>query len=154
MKKEIILALFVMVGIMPFSSLSWAICHPQCGEYAREKSGIRSCSGTDCDRNGTAATVLDWYCCEKNAGRTTDTPKTGRVIILPLSNTGHAIYIDKSESEGDGKYSLKISHSNFDYKCSVETKKKATYYKSSKKLKIKEGKWAGKEFKVTGFIKK
>jgi hypothetical protein len=137
MKKALIQSLLILMGIMIFASFSWALCHPQCGEYARDKSGIRTCGGT----NGIDSTVLDWYRCGNKSGRTTDTPKAGRVIILPVSKAGHAIYIDKSENEGSGKYSLKISHSNFDNNCGIETKKKATYYKSSKKLKIKEGVW-------------
>jgi len=123
-------------------------CQPQCTSYARAKSGICCCQGT--------GSAVGWYNCEDKKGHTSSTPKSGRVCILSATRNnsyGHAMYVDKSSGEGNGKYSLVMSHANYDWKCSsIETNVKATYYKSVKKLKIKSGVWAGKEFNVTGFI--
>jgi hypothetical protein len=145
------------LGIMGITLLSFFLygqlcfadcysCNPQCVPYAREKSGINTC------KNGQTSPI-EWYNCEKNKG---DKPKDGCVMILEKQGgmpIGHAVYVKDSKKEDGGKYKLKISHSNFDCKCSQENAT-ATYHKDTHKVKFKDGHWDNKEFNVLGFIYK
>jgi len=145
-----LLAFLVMFGV---AEMSHAYCQPQCVTHARDESGINSC------QVGPNGTALDWYNCEKSHGKTTNKPKKKRVIILKsnqhgIGHAGHAMYIYKKKSKGSGKYSLRLSHTNFDGRCGGPEKCKAKYYRYKKKLKIKTGVWAGRKYKVMGIIKK
>lgn len=127
------------------------VCQPQCVKWARQNSDIQICGY-----------AKDWPNLAGQKGyKLTDKPKEGRVIVLDESDLGgegrtygHVIAVLSSKKKDDGKYSLKITHSNFNGDCRTETVK-ATYYKKDKKIKFKEGAWAnGKKYKVKAIIKK
>lgn len=151
--KEYLKALIVCVTIawlIPIPANAGCFdCNPQCVTYARERSGIYSC------RVGTGG-AIDWYNCEKKAGHTSSKPKKGGVLVLKpqdgLPWTGHAIFVEKKEKKDSGKYSLRLSHSNFDCRCSKEKNIKATYYKDKKKVKFKSGAWKDQKLAAAGFI--
>jgi hypothetical protein len=141
------------LAVLGIAQMSQAYCHPQCVDHARDKSHIWTC------RLGADSTAVRWFNCERANGRTTNKPKKGRVLILSpnqhgIGYTGHAMYIKKKKSKGRGKYSLRLTHTNYDGHCAGPEKCKAKYYRYKKKLKIKTGVWAGRKFKVEGIIKK
>jgi len=143
-----ILGIMAALFVLACAHSAHAYCQPQCVTYARERSGIKSC------RVGWYGTARDWYYCERRHGKTTTKPKKRRVLILNEFSTGHAMYIEKSKRKGHGKYKLRLGHSNFDNRCSIEKHIKAKYYRHKKKIKIKTGHWRGKRFKVLGIIKR
>jgi hypothetical protein len=146
---------FTMVTVIAvffaISSSVFAYCSPQCVTYARQLSGINHCYV------GTNGTALDWYDCESGKGHSSsagNSPKAGRVVILKIGSTGHAIYINSVGDGDNGKYSIKISQSNANGRCGIENKIKATYDKKKKTLKYKGGVLEGKTYSVKGFITK
>lgn len=156
MKESMKMKVFVLFGavtawLSPVPANAGCLdCYPQCVTHSRERSGIVTC------RVGSGG-AIDWFNCEKGRGNTSSTPKKRGVLVLKpqdgLGWTGHAIYVEKKEKKEDHKYSLRLSHSNFDCACSIEKKVKATYYKDKKKVKFKSGAWKDHKLKVAGFIK-
>lgn len=143
----LVISLVMFVG---FIEIAQGDCKPQCVPWARDHSDVKI--------HGDAK---DWpQLAERYGCKMTSTPKKGRVIVIDERDLGgsgrthgHVIAVLKSEEKDDDKYSLTITHSNYDDKCGTETVK-ATYYKDEKKIKFKEGHWSGKKFRVKAIIKK
>lgn len=128
-------------------------CEPQSLPYARCRSGIRSCN------NGYENGPLTWFACEKKAGNTGSEARAGTVLILAANNrrkmnTGHVMYVEGVTPLSPARCKLSLSHTNYDRKCSKETKIEATYDRQKMTIDIHSGAWKawGQELKVAGFI--
>ena len=128
-------------------------CEPQSLPYARCRSGIRTCN------LGNENGPLTWFSCEKKAGNTSPDPKPESVLILGSINkhrmpTGHVLYVESVFPLTSSSAKLILSHTNFDRKCSKETKIEATYNRSAMTLDILSGAWKawGHDLKVAGFV--
>lgn len=130
-------------------------CDPQCVPYARANSNV--------NLNALPPTYYANTLPEA-ANRSHDyeiksKPKKGYIMVIDTSNPeDHVIAIQDSDKKDDGKYSLKITHSNYTYKasgkCDTESNIKATYNKNSKTIKFKSGRWDEKKFNVIAIIGK
>jgi hypothetical protein len=101
---------------------------------------------------GVAIETLSNY--DKSKYKISSSPKDSAIMILSANQngipwTGHAIAVTSSDKK-NGEYKLKISQSNYNCKCSIETKVKATY--KDKKITFDSGAWKGKKFKVAGIL--
>lgn len=140
-----------LLMLFGFINTASAGCY-QCVQWARDNSDVKI--------HGNAK---DWPQLAKRFGcKITSTPKKERVIVIHEQDLtgigreyGHVIAILKSEEKDDDKYSLKITHSNYDGNCNHQETVKATYYKDEKKIKFKEGYFNnGKKYRVKAIIKK
>ena len=129
-------------------------CEPQSLPFARCRSGINSCC------LGWNNGPLTWFACEKKRGNTSLIPSAGSVLILAANKhnmpTGHVAYIEDVIAEDPPNYRIIFSHTNYDRKCSLETRIEAGYNSSTKTLDILNGAWKdwGKQLPVAGFILK
>lgn len=128
-------------------------CEPQSLPYARCRSGIRSCN------NGYENGPLTWFACEKKAGKTSSEAKAGTVLILAANSrrkmsTGHVMYVEGVSPLSPTTCRLSLSHTNYDRKCSKETKIEAIYDRKAMTIDIHSGAWKawGQNLKVAGFI--
>jgi len=128
-------------------------CEPQSLPYARCRSGINSCN------LGHENGPLTWFSCEKKAGNTSPEPKSGSVLILGSigkhrMTTGHVMYVESVSPLTASSSKLILSHTNYDRRCSKETKIEAIYNRSAMTMDIKTGAWKewGSDLKVAGFI--
>lgn len=126
-------------------------CDPQCVPWARDHSKVKLHAPTARDLPAAAQRDSNYVI--------TPTPKKGNIMVLNTKNSeGHVIAIQDSDKKDNGKYSLRITHSNYNYKssgkCDTESNVKATYNKNSDTIKFKSGVWDGKEFKVIAIIRK
>lgn len=127
-------------------------CEPQSLTYARQRSGIMT------SRNGTDNGPLTWFASERAAGRATNSPVAGSVLILGGQGhgmpTGHVAYVEKVVRESPSTYRLVFSHTNYDRRCHLETDIEAIYHQDAMTLDIMEGAWKdwGRGLKVAGFI--
>jgi hypothetical protein len=102
---------------------------------------------------------LTWFACERRRGNTTDEPAAGRVLILEANHrhrmpTGHVIYVEDAAPRGPGWYGLRISHTNYDRACSLETNVEAIFRGDAMTLDILTGAWRqwARGLRVAGFI--
>jgi hypothetical protein len=122
----------------------------ECGVYAKRVTGLTKIHANR--SNPSVRTYLEAQNLNAAGYKVYETPKKPSIGILDIAATGHAIAVTKKEKKDDGKYKIIFSHSNFDLKGSVEKGIKAKYSKKKRTIKIETGYWAGKEFKVLGFI--
>jgi hypothetical protein len=127
-------------------------CEPQSLPYARCRSGIMSC------RNGWGNSPISWFACEKN-NNNTDEPLPGSVLILGIDRghgmpTGHVAYVEEVIPAGPSSYRLILSHTNYDRRCSLETRIETIYHRDTMTLDVLTGAWKswGRQLKVAGFI--
>ena len=140
---------FAMLALFSVAGNSYAgctDCSPQCVPYARGVSGIKV--------YGVAIETLSNY--DRSKYKISSKPKDNSMMILSANQngipwTGHAIAIQTSDKKS-GEYKLKISQSNYNCKCSVETNVKAKF--KDNKVTFDSGAWKGKKFKVAGIIVK
>lgn len=128
-------------------------CEPQSLPYARCRSGIMSC------RNGPENSPVTWFSCEKKNSNTSDEPLPGSVLILGVDRghrmpTGHVAYVEDVIPVGPSSYRLILSHTNYDRKCSLETRIETLYHRETQTLDVLSGAWKswGRRLKVAGFI--
>ena len=128
-------------------------CEPQSLPFARCRSGINTC------RLGYENGPLTWFACEKERGNTSPLPQSGSVLILAVNGrrgmpTGHVAYVEEAEAISATMYRLVFSHTNYDRRCSLESKIEATYDSAARTLDIHSGAWQawGKRLAVAGFI--
>ena len=128
-------------------------CEPQSLPYARCRSGINSCN------LGSENGPLTWFSCEKKAGNTSPDPKSGSVLILGSigkhnMKTGHVMFVESVSPLTSSSSKLILSHTNYDRRCSKETKIEAVYNRPAMTLDIRTGAWKGwgSDLKVAGFI--
>lgn len=128
-------------------------CEPQSLPYARCRSGIKSCN------NGYENGPLTWFACEKKAGNTGAEAKAGTILILAANSkrkmtTGHVMYVEGVSPLSPSTCKLILSHTNYDRKCSKETKIEAIYNRKAMTIDIRSGAWKawGQNLKVAGFI--
>lgn len=128
-------------------------CEPQSLTYARCRSGIMSC------RTGRENNPITWLACETKNHNFSNEPLPGSVLILGIDRrhgmpTGHVVYVEEVEPRGPSSCLLVLSHTNYDRKCSLETRIEAIYHQDSKTLDIITGAWKswGRQLKVDGFI--
>ena len=128
-------------------------CEPQSLPYARCRSGIMSC------RIGRENNPVSWFACEKRNNNTTHDPFPGSVLILGIDRkhgmpTGHVAYVEDVVPVGPSSFRLILSHTNYDRRCSLETRIEAIYNQKSMTLDVKTGNWKawGRSLRVSGFI--
>jgi hypothetical protein len=129
-------------------------CEPQSLPYARCRSGIMSC------RNGRGNSPISWFACEKRNNNSTDEPLPGSVLILGIDRghgmpTGHVAYVEEVIPAGPSSYRLILSHTNYDRRCSLETRIETIYHRHTMALDVLTGAWKswGRQLKVAGFIR-
>lgn len=128
-------------------------CEPQSLPFARCRSGINTC------RIGYENGPLTWFVCEKQRGNTSLVPQSGSVLILAANSrrgmpTGHVAYVEEAEAINATAYRLVFTHTNYDRRCSLESKIEATYDSAARTIDIHSGAWQawGKGLAVAGFI--
>lgn len=128
-------------------------CEPQSLPYARCRSGIMSC------RTGKENGPLTWFACEQKRGNTGSEPRAGSILVLTANKghgmpTGHIMYVEAVSPLTPTTYELILSHTNYDRKCSLESKIKAVYDRPAMSLDLKTGAWKawGHGLKLAGFI--
>lgn len=129
-------------------------CEPQSLTYARQRSGIMS------GRTGHENGPLTWFATERKMGRTCDEPVAGSVLILGSDSghgmpTGHVAYVEDAVAVGPMTYRVVFSHTNYDRRCSLETKIEALFDRSNMRMDILSGAWKawGCGLRVAGFIR-
>lgn len=128
------------------------MCQPQCIPYTRCRSGVDTC------RLGNTSPV-QWYMCEHKSGRTQALPEPGSVLVLAANArrgmpTGHTLYVEEVCTDGDGTYTLRLSHTNFDRACSADIDAKVRYDPRTMRTEFLTGPWApwAKSLTALGFI--
>jgi len=109
-------------------------------------------------RNGRENGPMTWFAAENKAGRTSDEPTAGSVLILKGQGhgmpTGHVAYVEEVIPETKTTYRLVFSHTNYDRQCHLETNIEAFYDRAAMTLDVHSGAWRswGRGLKVAGFI--
>ncbi len=134
------------------SSNTTACCQPQSLIYARCRSGIVSCKLGD-------TSPTQWFSCAAKMGNTTDIPAPNAVLVLGADArrkifTGHPLYVEQARKKADGTWSLRISHTNYDRKCSLDQNADVTYDPAKRTVSFHSGPWAcwAQGQKTLGFI--
>ena len=127
-------------------------CQPQCLIYARCRSGFMSC------RLGST-NPLRWWPCAKKAGLTSQIPVPGAVLLLDKQSdsrmrVGHAVYVEEVCALQNGKYLLRVSHSNYNRMCSLDLDAKVIYDPKTRSANFISGVWAkwAKTLRTLGFV--
>jgi len=135
-------------------SIVFGRCQPQSLIYTRCRTGIMTC------RLGDTSPV-QWFQCEKKDGRTSPTPRAGAVLILDVNArrgmpTGHTAYVEEVCPEKDGTYTLRLSHTNYDRKCSLDQDCRVRFDPTTMRCDFLTGPWAAwaKGLAALGFIVK
>ena len=127
-------------------------CQPQCLIYARCRSGFMSC------RLGHT-NPLSWWPCAKAQGLTSQVPVPGSVMLLEQQDdtrmrVGHAVYVEEVCKLKDGRFLLRVSHSNYNQRCSLDLDAKVLYNPQTRTASFLSGAWAkwAKSLKAFGFV--
>lgn len=127
-------------------------CQPQSLIYARCRTGIMTC------RLGDTSPV-QWFACARGMKNTTATPVAGSVLVLEANRrrgmpTGHPAYVEEVRANGNGTYTLRISHTNYDRKCHLDQDATVLYDPRNMTANFRTGPWApwANELKALGFI--
>lgn len=128
------------------------LCQPQSLIYARCRTGILTC------RLGNTNPV-SWYACAKQHGYSSKKPVAGSVMIIDIHRerkiyTGHPVYVESVKKNGDGTWTLRISHTNYDRKCHLDQDAKVHFFPHTMTVNFLSGPWApwAKHLRVLGFI--
>jgi len=128
------------------------LCQPQSLIYARCRTGIDTC------RLGSTSPV-QWFACARTNGATSKIPVAGSVIVIGAHperriHTGHPAYVEEARCNGDGTWTLRISHTNYDRKCHLDLDAKVIFYPRTMTASFVGGHWSAwaKDLKVLGFI--
>lgn len=127
-------------------------CQPQCLIYARCRSGFMSC------RMGNTNPVR-WWPCAKSAGLTSQIPLPGSVLLLDRQRdqrmrVGHAVYVEEVCRLKDGRYLLRVSHSNYNRMCALDLDARVLYNVKTRSAEFISGAWAdwAKDLRALGFV--
>jgi hypothetical protein len=127
-------------------------CQPQSLIYARCRTGIATCKLGD-------TSPVQWFACAKKNNATTSIPVAGSVIVLDVNSrrgmpTGHPAYVEEVRKNGDGTWTLRISHTNYDRKCHLDQDAAVMYDPKRMTASFMSGPWAtwAKDLKALGFI--
>jgi len=127
-------------------------CQPQSLIYARCRTGITTCKLGD-------TSPVQWFACAKKNGATTPIPTAGSVLVLAVNNgrgmpTGHPMYVEAVKDNGDGTWSLRISHTNYDRQCHLDQDAIVLYHPRHMTANFQSGPWApwAKNLQALGFI--
>ncbi len=127
-------------------------CQPQSLIYARCRSGIDNC------RLGDTSPV-QWFSCARKQGVTSPQPKAGSVIVLGANRqrgmpTGHPAFVEEACPNGDGTWTLRLSHTNFDRRCNLDQDARVVYCPKTMRARFLTGPWSAwaKNLEVLGFI--
>lgn len=127
-------------------------CQPQSLIYARCRTGIDTC------RLGDTSPV-QWFACARKNNATISTPQAGSVIILAANKrhcmpTGHPAYVEEVCPNGDGTWTLRLSHTNYDRKCHLDQDAQVVFSPKTMRVRFVTGPWStwAKDLKVLGFI--
>ncbi|MDR2695314.1 MAG: hypothetical protein LBC79_02920 [Deltaproteobacteria bacterium] len=127
-------------------------CQPQCLIYARCRSGFMSC------RLGNT-NPLSWWPCAKGLGLTSQAPVPGSVMLLEKQGdasmrVGHAVYVEEVCALKDGRFLLRVSHANYNRRCSLDLDAKVLYTPRTRTAGFLTGAWAkwAKDLKAFGFV--
>lgn len=127
-------------------------CQPQSLVYARCRSHIDNC------RLGDTSPV-QWFACAKTEKRTSSVPVPGAVMVLDGNRkrgmpTGHPVYVEEVYRNRDGSFDLRISHTNYDRRCSLDLDARVHYDPRSMNVAFRTGPWKGwaTNLRTLGFI--
>ena len=129
-------------------------CQPQCLIYARCRSGFMSC------RLGNT-NPLSWWPCAKAQGLTSQIPVPGSVMLLEKQEdsrmrlgVGHAVYVEEVCTLKNGQFLLRVSHANYDKRCSLDLDAKVLYNHQTRTANFLSGAWKkwAKSLKAFGFV--
>lgn len=127
-------------------------CQPQSLIYARCRSGNNDC------RLGDTSPV-QWFNCARSNRDTSVVPVAGSIMVLDANKkrgmpTGHPVYVEEVCPNRDGTYSLRISHTNYDRRCSLDLDARVHYNPRSMQVAFKTGPWKSwaSDLKTLGFI--
>jgi hypothetical protein len=127
-------------------------CQPQCLIYARCRSGFMSC------RLGNT-TSLSWWPCARAQGLTSQVPLAGSVMLLGKQasarmRVGHAVYVEEVCALKDGRFLLRVSHANYDRRCSLDLDAKVLYDPRTRTADFLTGAWKklARSLKALGFV--
>lgn len=127
-------------------------CQPQSLIYARCRTGIMTC------RLGDTSPV-QWFACARANKATTSLPAAGYVIVLDVNArrgmpTGHPAYVEEAHKNGDGTWTLRISHTNYDRKCHLDQDAMVVFDPRRMTATFTTGPWAtwARDLKALGFI--
>lgn len=128
------------------------LCQPQSLTYARCRTGIDTC------RLGNTSPV-QWFGCARANKATSTVPVAGSVIVIDTHperrmHTGHPAYVEEARRNGDGSWSLRISHTNYDRKCHLDLDAMVRFFPRTMTASFETGPWSpwAKHLKVLGFI--
>ena len=127
-------------------------CQPQSLIYARCRSGIETC------RLGDTSPV-QWFSCAKKMGNTTNVPASGAILVLDGNggrkmHTGHPLYVESAKKNNNGTWLLRISHTNYDRRCSLDQDAGVLYDPVKMTVAFQSGPWScwARDLKILGFI--
>ncbi|MCL2123972.1 MAG: hypothetical protein FWH34_07745 [Desulfovibrionaceae bacterium] len=127
-------------------------CQPQCLIYARCRSGFLSC------RLGNT-NPLSWWPCAKAQGLASQVPLPGSVMLLEKQDNarmraGHAVYVEEVCALKNGQYLLRVSHANYNRRCSLDLDAKVLYIPQTRTANFLSGVWStwAKSLKAFGFV--
>ena len=127
-------------------------CQPQSLIYARCRTGIATCKLGD-------TSPVQWFACAKKNNATSSLPMAGSVMILDVNGgrgmpTGHPAYVEEARQNGDGTWTLRISHTNYDRKCHLDQDATVIFDPKRMTASFMSGPWAdwAKNLKTLGFI--
>lgn len=127
-------------------------CQPQSLIYARCRTGIATCKLGD-------TSPVQWFHCAKKNNATSFLPAAGSVIVLDVNShrsmpTGHPAYVEEVRENGDGTWTLRISHTNYDRKCHLDQDATVIFDPKRMTASFMSGPWAtwAKDLKALGFI--
>ena len=127
-------------------------CQPQCLIYARCRSGFMSC------RLGNTNS-LSWWPCAKAQGLISQVPLPGSVMLLGKQDkarmrAGHAVYVEEVCALKNGRFLLRVSHANYDRRCSLDLDAKVLYNAQTRTTDFLTGAWKkwAKNLKALGFV--
>lgn len=127
-------------------------CQPQSLIYARCRSHVSSCRLGDTSPTG-------WFQCERSRKNTSSVPVPGSIMVLDANKgrgmpTGHPVYVEEVCRNRDGSYTLRISHTNYDRRCSLDLDSRVHYSPQSMTASFLSGPWKGwaHGLRTMGFI--
>ena len=127
-------------------------CQPQSLIYARCRSGIETC------RLGDTSPV-QWFSCARKMSSTTNVPAAGTVMLLDGNagrkmHTGHPVYVENAQKNGNGTWQLRVSHTNYDRQCHLDQDSIVIYDPAKMTATFQSGPWSGwgRDLKALGFI--
>jgi hypothetical protein len=127
-------------------------CQPQCLIYARCRSGFMSC------RLGNTNS-LSWWPCAKAQALTSELPLPGSVMLLGKQTNarmrvGHAVYVEEVCALENGQFLLRVSHANYDRRCSLDLDAKVLYDPKTRTAEFLTGAWKkwAKSLTALGFV--